>query len=117
VTVALLVTSAYLLPSFTLRAQTKAPPPIISLDHETSQALFTLYDAGRYDDFDRRLDGIAGLLSNPFDFEWEADAWIGAPPGQERRRLVVAAVALEVARVLENSAPLTSDPNRARLAP
>jgi tetratricopeptide (TPR) repeat protein len=111
----LLFLSLLLVSSSALRAQN--PQAVTSLTHETSQALFTLYDAGQYEQFDRRVGELAGLLINPFDFEWEGDAWIGASNDQARRHAVAAAVSLELVRVLVNSGSLTVDPERYSLGP
>jgi tetratricopeptide (TPR) repeat protein len=113
VAVVMLVVSVYLSPSFTLRAQTA--PPVVSLDQETSEALLTLYDTGSFEEFDRRMASITGRLMNPFDFEYEADAWIAASASRERRRLVAAAVSLEIVRILAIAGPLTVDHDRFRL--
>jgi len=69
------------------------------LDPEVARRLFTLYDNGKYEEFDRLLAPLAQSVTNPFELDADADAWIQASPERNRRGLVAATVALELANV------------------
>jgi hypothetical protein len=66
-----------------------------SLDSDSVEQLFTLYESGRYTEFDRIVGTLPASFLNPFEFEADAERWIGDDP--ERRAFVAAAVALELA--------------------
>jgi hypothetical protein len=69
------------------------------LNHDAVIAILELYDRHEYDEFDRRLATLAHVSANWVTFEADAEGWVASSPQPERRRLVAAAVALEVALV------------------
>jgi tetratricopeptide (TPR) repeat protein len=90
------------------RPSSVAQFPTYSLfTHERVLALFDLYDRHEYDEFDRRLTALAHLSPNWVTLEADAEAWVAAAPSPERRRLVAASVAMEVA-VLQPSSWATN---------
>jgi tetratricopeptide (TPR) repeat protein len=68
-----------------------------TFDRSNAERLFTLYDTGRYAEFDAVANALALSFPNPFEFEADAEHWIGASMERGRRSFVVATVALELA--------------------
>src|SRR5687768_16713108 len=66
-----------------------------TFDRNNAERLFTLYDTGRYAEFDAVANALASSFPNPFEFEADAESWIAAASDRSRRSLVVATVALE----------------------
>jgi hypothetical protein len=72
-------------------------PTYSQFTHERVLELFDLYDRHDYDEFDRRLTTLAGISPNWVTLEGDAETWVAASPNPDRRRLVAAAVTLELA--------------------
>src|SRR5688572_7185707 len=68
-----------------------------TFDRSNAERMFTLYDTGRYADFDAVANALALSFPNPFEFEADAESWIAAATDRSRRSFVVATVALELA--------------------
>ena len=62
--------------------------------------LLSLYDRGAWEAFDERLRAFAAAPGSVRAFRRAADRWIDAGPSAEQRRLIAAAVAVELATVL-----------------
>jgi len=68
----------------------------LTIDRAALSALLTVYDAGDYATFDQRAPRFSRSVPNWLLFQGELAAWIAQAPS-ERRRLVAASVALELA--------------------
>jgi len=63
------------------------------------EELLSLYDRGVYELFDERLRAFAAAPISVETFTRAADRWIGSGSSSTRRRLVAAAVTVELAAV------------------
>ena len=68
-----------------------------TFDRSNAERLFTLYDTGKYAEFDAAANALALSFPSPFEFEADAASWIAAATDRSRRSFVVATVALELA--------------------
>lgn len=72
--------------------------------------LFAQYDRGDYPAVDRTLATFSGSVTNWYEFQEAAAAWVaeGSAPAQVRRRLIAATAGLEIAYVQRSSWDFTA---------
>ena len=82
------------------------------------EELLALYDRGVYELFDERLRAFAAAPTSVETFTRAADRWMGSGFSSTRRRLVAAAVTVELAAVLSNwsAGPALMDAGRGWLS-
>jgi hypothetical protein len=75
---------------------------LLGQPRDAADDLLALYERGAYDTFDERVRPFGALPVNVNAFTRAADRWSGSGANRERRRLIAAAAAVELAAVLRD---------------